>query len=142
MLTLKYVITWVSGCFCCKRVVNRSFLILFYRIILYVYRRQYNPTPTQLNGKMPIIKTGSKVIQLENAARASLFTFSELQSLLGVSDFDSEKCSIVVTNGDYGTNQASINSADINTSTQRVGINFSGASLGGCRVNYSVIYSP
>lgn len=51
MLTLKYVITWVSGCFCCKRVVNRSFLILFYRIILYVYRRQYNPTPTQLNGK-------------------------------------------------------------------------------------------
>ena len=91
---------------------------------------------------MPIIKTGSKVIQLENAARASLFTFSELQSLLGVSDFDSEKCSIVVTNGDYGTNPASINSADINTSTQRVGINFSGASLGGCRVNYSVIYSP
>ena len=96
----------------------------------------------ELNGKMPIIKTGSKVIQLENAARASLFTFSELQSLLGVSDFDSEKCSIVVTNGDYGTNPASINSADINTSTQRVGINFSGASLGGCRVNYSVIYSP
>lgn len=91
---------------------------------------------------MPIIKTGSKVIQLENAARASLFTFAELESILGVSDFDAEKCSIVVTNGDYGTNPASVNSADINTSTQRVGINFSGASLGGCRVNYSVIYSP
>ena len=91
---------------------------------------------------MPIIKTGSKVIQLENAARASLFTFTELESMLGVSDFDSEKCSISVTNGDYGTNPASINSADFNTSTQRVGVNFSGASLGGCRVNYSVTYSP
>ena len=52
MLTLKCVIAWFSGCFCCKRVVNRSFLILFCRIILYVYVLQYSLTPTQLNGKM------------------------------------------------------------------------------------------
>ena len=88
------------------------------------------------------IACGTITLNVKGTAYATLFTASQLQSLLGISSgsYSYKRVSAVVTNGDSSLLGDKIESTYMSSVDGSLSITFSASAAGNFAINYAIIY--